>query len=130
MVKALRPQLPIEVPSAEHALAHFQTNVLRPILKFQHEVLMQYFEAHLKRTHTDLAKIPLSSRITYITQMLNRNQPLKYMLFGMIWGMLTEEEALFYEQNHQELNKRLTQFLAKRLCDGWCESYPEGCLLA
>ncbi|RZK22412.1 MAG: hypothetical protein EOO56_08665 [Hymenobacter sp.] len=113
---ALRPaiadQLPANAPFA--TVADFQHQVLRPLLKLQHGVLLA--------TVADFAheyRLPLHGSEAEIgpalEELLARNTRLRATIMGLVVGLLTEAEMAFYRQHRPELNRRLLDLAQQRL---------------
>jgi len=101
------PQLPIE---------QFMHTTLRPILKFQHIILVSWFEDFIERNKISLPQHPkLKSQA--IEDLLKVNQKLRHAMFGLVSGHFTQLELNFYLQHYTELNKRIVGMIVKRIHD-------------
>ena len=109
-VKSLRPDLDlIKDLSAGNEVNLFQTEVLRPILKFQNDVIVDFFKSSTK-VYTDKVQIE-----AIVTSTLSKDQRVKGVMLGMVLGMLTVEEMRFYNDHQKEISKRITAMLKQRL---------------
>ena len=111
MIK-IRPKVEFDKSLDSSAAERFQNETLRPIAKFQNEIIISYF---LK----DLGTIDLPKgsrdRATLIEERLKKNLTLKNNLVGMIVALFTEEEFVIYQSDISGINKRIILLLVQRL---------------
>jgi hypothetical protein len=118
VIKSLRPELPNVVKGAEISeIELFQNEVLRPILKFQNEVLTSLFISNLKKRDVDFSKMNLNGKIAYVTNVIQKDLGLRNVLIGMVLGLLTVEEIGQYYQNETEYRRRISKMVIDRLAD-------------
>ena len=118
VIKSLRPELPNVVNGAEISeIELFQNEVLRPILKFQNEVLTSLFISNLKKRDVDFSKMNLNGRIAYVTNVIQKDLGLRNVLIGMVLGLLTVEEIGQYYQHETEYRRRISKMVIDRLAD-------------
>jgi len=118
VIKSLRPELPNVVNGAEISeIELFQNEVLRPILKFQNEVLTSLFISNLKKREVDFSKMNLNGRIAYVTNVIQKDLGLHNALIGMVLGLLTVEEIGQYYQYETEYRRRISKMVIDRLAD-------------
>ncbi len=118
VIKSLRPELPNVVKGAEISeIELFQNEVLRPILKFQNEVLTSLFISNLKKRDVDFSKMNLNGRIAYVTNVIQKDLGLRNVLIGMVLGLMTVEEIGQYYQNETEYRRRISKMVIDRLAD-------------
>jgi hypothetical protein len=114
---ALRPAIagqPAAIPTPT-TVADFQHQVLRPLLKLQHEVATGILEDFAQDYRLPDPVASPSEATRQRAELLARNARLRAMLVGTILGLLTDEELTFYRQHRSELNRRLLDMLAVRL---------------
>jgi hypothetical protein len=119
---ALRPHVDGQPPAipTPTTVADFQHQVLRPLLKLQHAVLLA--------TVADFAldyRLPLGSPEATLrpalTELLTRNVRLRATLTGLVCGFFTQEELAFYRQHRNELNRRLLDLAQQRVLSSLAE---------
>jgi hypothetical protein len=119
---ALRPHVDGQPPAipTPTTVADFQYQVLRPLLKLQHAVLLA--------TVADFAldyRLPLGSPEATLrpalTELLTRNVRLRATLTGLVCGFFTQEELAFYRQHRNELNRRLLDLAQQRVLSSLAE---------
>lgn len=115
---ALRPAIAGQPPAlpTPTTVADFQHQVLRPLLKLQHPVLLAIvadfaLDYRLPLTDTD-AELGEA-----ISKLMTRNARLRATLTGMVVGLLTQPELVFYRQHRNELNRRLLDLIQQRVLD-------------
>ena len=122
---ALRPAIEGQPPAipTPATVAHFQHQVLRPLLKLQHAALLA--------TVADFAqeyRLPLLGELTEVQQvigeLLTRNVRLRATLTGVVSGLFTQAELAFYRQNRNELNRRLLDLAQQRVLSSLSELRP------
>jgi ribosome-binding factor A len=111
----IRPLL--NLPSVEDTtpIESFQNQTLRPILKFQHEIINLQFKYHIRQRNTPFETLPNASREKAIILILQKDLALRNQLFGMIVGLFTCSELQFYLENEPELSKRMRDLLTQRI---------------
>ena len=93
----------------------FQNNVLRPILKFQNDLLLQIFIDYANQYKGVFFKLSDHKKLSYIQQALSTNQRLRSLILGAIVGLFTVEDFGYYKLNSSALNKRIITMTIQRL---------------
>jgi len=93
----------------------FQNNVLRPILKFQNNLLLQIFIDYANQYKGVFFKLSDHEKLSYIQQALSTNQRLRSLILGTIVGLFTVEDFGYYKLNSSALNKRIITMTIQRL---------------
>ena len=93
----------------------FQNNVLRPILKFQNDLLLQIFIDYANQYKGVFFKLSDHEKLSYIQQALSTNQRLRSLILGTIVGLFAVEDFGFYKLNSSALNKRIITMTIQRL---------------
>ncbi|HET9502800.1 MAG TPA: hypothetical protein VFO93_04625 [Hymenobacter sp.] len=119
---ALRPAIagqPAAIPTPT-AVADFQHQVLRPLLKLQHPVLLATVADFAHDYRLPLAR-PDTELSAALTELLTRNARLRATLTGLVVGHFTQEELAFYRPHHNELNRRLLDLAQQRVLSSLAE---------
>ena len=112
----IRPPLGLGLEAKGH-LESFQNTVLRPILKFQNDLILEYL-------HTHPQFIPQASKINkeddksaegVITKFIKTNHAFRNKLYGMVSAMMTVEEYRVYNQDLSEYNRRIVTMYIERV---------------
>lgn len=103
--------------SYKNDIEKFQNIVLRPILKFQNDLLVELFIFEFEKTKTKFDLINNEQKIKLIINNLKYNNKLKQILLGTIIGMFSNKNIAFYKTNYSKINKRIFSMLNDRLID-------------
>lgn len=115
LLKKILPQIegnkPTDLPNEA-----FQNDVLRPILKFQNEIIIQYFEHFIAESKIEFQKLKHSHKITQVHDLFKTNIQFKQFCLGFIVAYFSVTDFEFYVQNKKEVNKRIIAMLIERIC--------------
>lgn len=103
--------------SYKNDIEKFQNIVLRPILKFQNDLLLELFIFEFEKTKTKFDLINNEQKIKLIINNIKYNNKLKQILLGTIIGMFSNKNITFYKKNYSKINKRIFSMLNDRLID-------------
>lgn len=95
----------------------FQNLVLRPAIKFQHELLIEAFRNYIAKHKNVFYDLSIEKRMLYIENAIQKDMKFRNSLKGMVIGVFTIEEYQLYIQNSSALNKRMMNIVKKRLLD-------------
>tara|TARA_B100000161_G_scaffold157061_1_gene111935 strand:+ start:1459 stop:1860 length:402 start_codon:yes stop_codon:yes gene_type:complete len=116
LLLAIRPNLnSLDKDLNTKEIETFQNDVLRPILKFQNDLLLQIFIDYVKQYKGVFFKLSNHEKMSYIQEALSANQRLRSLILGTIVGLFTLEDYSYYRLNLSELNKRIVSLVIKRL---------------
>ena len=93
----------------------FQNSVLRPILKFQNELIIAVFQSYVATHKGHFATLSIDKKIAFIDNSMSKEVVLKNTLKGMIIGLFTSDEFLIYSNNSSHYNKRIMSMLSERI---------------
>ncbi len=116
-VQALRPF--IDFGELPQPLNKFQ-EVLRQILKLQNDILVQNTLHFLKNKHKGFSNLDVNLKKELFLKSLKKDIAFKKDLIGMVKGLFTTDELMEYLNNQQEINKRLVEFIYKRVSTQIC----------
>ena len=113
---AIRPNIDtIDKSLKTKGIEALQNNVLRPILKFQNDLLLQIFIDYANQYKGVFFKLSDHEKLSYIQQALSTNQRLRSLILGTIVGLFTVEDFGYYKLNSSALNKRIITMTIQRL---------------
>ena len=92
----------------------FQNLVLRPIIKFQNDLLIIVFKNYIKKHKNVYLELSLEKRQDYIENAIHKNMKFRNSIKGMIIGQFTSEEYFIYSENSSALNKRMMNIVKER----------------
>jgi hypothetical protein len=111
-LKQLRPSVRKEA-TVSTELELFQNDVLRPILKLQHELFQfEWFQNSLFKAIQAIEN-PVLQR-TQLSNFLAKNPNLTNRYIGMVCGLFTNEEFTFYLSQKSVVDKRIKELLITR----------------
>ena len=94
---------------------HFQNETLRPILKFQNELLIAVFKAYIIKQKINFDTFSIPKKEQFIENLIQKDIGLRNTLKGIIIGLFTIEEFEKYADNKSEFNKRITNLIVERI---------------
>jgi hypothetical protein len=114
--KQLRPLIS-SIKKTEYASFEekFQNEVLRPILKLQHEFIISCFEHFLLLNKVQFNELNSIQKAEAINKLFKTDLRLKTELRGLIIGLFTHEEYKTYLVHSSQLNKRIYSMVQKRV---------------
>ena len=93
----------------------FQNEVLRPIIKMQHNLLIAFFENYLQKRKIDLSVLALEKKKLKIQSILEKDNQFRNIILGSILGHFSKEEYTNYCTTAKDINKRIVQITIQRL---------------
>ncbi len=93
----------------------FQNTTLRPILKLQHELLVEIFKNYITTHKNVFLKLSIEQRTDYIKNTISKDVSLKHSITNIIIALFTIEEYKCYTKNSSALNKRIIAMAKERL---------------
>ncbi len=116
LIKKLRSEIPaISADKLKTDIEKFHHQVLRPILKFQNELILETFHAEMKRFKIDFPKLSEDEKQTKIHSTFHTNQKFQMFMLGIVVGLFASEELHFYLGNRGHLKKRILEMLEERV---------------
>jgi hypothetical protein len=117
MHKKERPLLPDLVNAGTSDIEKFQNEVIRPIIKMQHNLLIASFKNYLQKRKIDFPAISDPKKRSRISSVFKTDNTYKNTILGFIIGHFSLEEYAFYIANSSEINKRILQITSQRIRD-------------
>ena len=115
-IKVLRPLIPtISEENITSDSEQFQNKTLRPILKLQHDLLIQIFQQYVIHRKNVFQKLSPEKKLEYIDNSIRKDLNFRNLLIGIVVGHFTIEEFQTYSENENELRKRLINMLIERI---------------
>ncbi len=93
----------------------FQNQTLRPILKFQHHLLIIVFENHIQKYKVPFATFSKDKKTEYVEYTIQKDKRLRSLIKGLVVGLFTIEEYNAYAERATELDKRMMTMLIQRI---------------
>ena len=92
----------------------FQNRTLRPILKFQNDLLIALFIAYAIKNKNVFFTLSQEKKCSYIDKVTIADTAFRNQLIGVVVGLFSIEEFLEYTKNSSNLNKRISNMLIER----------------
>ena len=92
----------------------FQNTTLRPILKFQNNLLIELFLSYATKNKNVFFTLSHEKKCIYIDKVTIADTAFRNQLIGVIVGLFSVEEYLEYTKNSSNLNKRIINMLIER----------------
>lgn len=114
--KKERPIVPISNDADLHKPVElFQNEVLRPILKLQHDILLAIFHSYRMKFTEDWEELKKNKKKKFISDLLMKNGPLKNTVVGIIVGQLELSEIDDYLKDRKEYDRRISRMVIQRI---------------
>ena len=116
LLKSLRPDILSKTINKEMSSEeYFQNTVLRPIIKFQNDLLIAVFLQFCIKYKNVFFDLSTEKKILYIESAIVKDNKLRTSFRDMIIGLFSAEEYTEYLLNESTLNKRITGIVKERL---------------
>lgn len=112
----IRPEIPSAKVSEKMSVEEqFQNETLRPVIKFQNELLLEAFRNYITKHKNTFYGLPVEKRFHYIENVIQKDMKFRNSLKGMVIGQFTIEEYTSYTENSSRLNKRMMRLVIQQL---------------
>lgn len=99
----------------------FQNEVVRPIIKMQHQLLIVSFQSYIEKRKIDFSRLDKEKINSQIETICKKDTAFKSLILGLVIGHFTIKEYEKYRMYSSEYNKRIIQIVKKRLQDSITE---------
>ena len=114
-IKQILPVIYFSEAGIYNEIERFQNTTLRPILKYQNELICRLIIHHLLASDASFRQQSSVIRKKQITLYLKQNSSFKNLMLGVIIGYFTSEEFKFYQAHSKEINKRISSMALERI---------------
>jgi hypothetical protein len=121
MHKKERPIIADLVNEGTSDIEKFQNEVIRPIIKMQHDLLIGSLINYLKKRKVDFSILPDKKKRSKISSIFKTDNNYKNMTLGFVIGQFSLDEFKFYADNSSEINRRILQITSQRIKDSISE---------
>lgn len=108
-----RPLLSLKKANSEEEI--FQNEILRPILKLQHDLVITLAQEFLKSRNITWEKVKEKDPFQWLNINIKRDIPFKNQLIGMVIGQFSKKELDEYLTFQKEMNKRIINMMTERI---------------
>lgn len=113
VVTEIRPLLSLQPTKGE--IEGFQNEVMRPILKFQNELLILLAKQYVNKYHKSFNALKQVNQESILIQASKQDPEFKSFLIWPVVGLMSSTELAFYSAHRSELNKRISTMAAQRI---------------
>ncbi len=92
----------------------FQNITLRPILKFQNNLLIELFISYATKNKNVFFALSIEKKYSYIDNVTIADIAFRNQLIGVIVGLFSIEEYIEYTKKSSKYNKRIITMLIER----------------
>ena len=115
-LNSLRPKILINTIKTDMSIEeYFQNTVLRPIIKFQNDLLIAVFLQFCTKYKNVFFDLSTEKKILYIETTIAKDSKLRNTFRNLLIGLFSVEEYSEYLKNASNLNKRMTDIVKERL---------------
>ena len=100
--------------SEQTPIEQFQNTTIRPILKYQHSILIVFFNANVHVQYIVSANFSLLKKQNQLKLFTSKQLAFRAQLLGMVTGLFTEAEFEFYLSEKVNLDKRIANMILDR----------------
>jgi hypothetical protein len=92
----------------------FQNQTLRPILKFQNDLLVLIMKHYIRKHKSDFNSFKVAEKLSFFEKSIQKDLKLRNTLKGIIIGLFQSDEYDMYVENPSAFNKRMMNLLVER----------------
>jgi hypothetical protein len=100
--------------SEQTPIEQFQNITIRPILKYQHSILIVFFNANVHVQYIVSANYSLLKKQNQLKLFVSKQLAFRAQLLGIVTGLFTELEFEFYLSEKVNIDKRITNMILER----------------
>lgn len=118
----LRPTIEYQTDNQKDVEA-FQNKTLRPILKFQNQLILLYFKNYIHKREPLFNAYTGTEQKKVIRKSMKIDNRLKNNVIPSIIALFTAQEFEFFLANSKEISKRIVSMIAQRVEDQITQLY-------
>ena len=100
--------------SEQTPIEQFQNTTIRPILKYQHTILIVFFSSNVHVQYIVSANFSTLKKQNQLKLFASKQLAFRAQLLGMVTGLFTEAEFEFYLSEKVNLDKRIANMILER----------------
>lgn len=112
--QSIRPQLSITTENSSE-LEQFQNEVIRPIVKLQHHLLIAIMQHKINSLQIDFQALSKEKQRLTIENLFLKDLNFKATIIGTVIGLFEIDELKNYLNHQKDYNKRIMQIVQKRV---------------
>ena len=116
LLQKIRPELKkAKVNEDTLSEERFQNECLRPIAKFQNNLIVEIFKVYIEYRKNVFHKLGNEKKFDYIENAIKKDSKIRRQLQGVFIGHFTLEEYKTYATNYKAFNKRINNLCIERI---------------
>jgi hypothetical protein len=100
--------------SEQTPIEQFQNTTIRPILKYQHTILIVFFNSNVHVQYIVSANSSLLKKQNQLKLFVSKQLAFRAQLLGIVTGLFTDAEFEFYLSEKVNSDKRITNMILER----------------
>ena len=116
-VKSILPIVIYDKSLDSNEIESFQNSVIRPILKFQNQLLNELVLERVKNLNARFKLQSNEEQEAFILSNVKKDIALRNQLIGIVLAFFTLEEFQVYSHYNKELSKRIVEMIVQRVLD-------------
>ena len=100
--------------SEQTPIEQFQNTTIRPILKYQHSILIVFFSSNVHVQYIVSANFSSLKKQNQLKLFTSKQLAFRAQLLGMVTGLFTDAEFEFYLSEKVNIDKRITNMILER----------------
>ncbi len=100
--------------SEQTLIEQFQNTAIRPILKYQHTIIIVFFNSNIHVQYIVSANSSLLKKQNQLKLFTSKQLAFRAQLLGIVTGLFTDAEFEFYLSEKVNLDKRIANMILDR----------------
>ena len=100
--------------SEQTPIEQFQNTTIRPILKYQHSILIVFFSSNVHVQYIVSANFSSLKKQNQLKLFVSKQLAFRAQLLGIVTGLFTELEFEFYLSEKVNIDKRINNMILER----------------
>ena len=117
IVKSILPIVNYDKSLDSNEIESFQNAVIRPILKFQNQLLNLLVLERVTNLNSRFKLLSNEEQEAFILSNVKKDIALRNQLIGIVLAFFTLEEFQVYSLYNKELSKRIVEMIVQRVLD-------------
>ena len=117
VVKSILPIVIYDKSLDSNEIESFQNSIIRPILKFQNQLLNELVLERVKNLNVRFKLLSNEEQQAFILSNVKKDIALRNQLIGIVLAFFTLEEFQVYSHYNKELSKRIVEMIVQRVLD-------------
>lgn len=116
-VKSILPIVIYDKSLDSNEIESFQNSVIRPILKFQNQLLNELVLERVKNLNARFKLLSNEEQQAFILSNVKKDIALRNQLIGIVLAFFNQDEFKVYSLYNKELSKRIVEMIVQRVLD-------------